>query len=807
MKSSYVLQSSGDSEEFIPVFAEGDEQNLHRVKVPKQLPVLALRNSVLFPGVVMPINISRDKSVRLARAAYTSGKKVAAVMQRDAKTDDPAFDDLHKVGTAANILRLLEMPDGSTTIILQGTRRIALGSMVSDDPFFVATIKVLEDIVPTPNENYDLIIGSIRDVSLTIIKLSPHLAPEAGFTVKNIENKQFLIDYLAANTEVSGDEKQKLIEIDHVEQRASALLEILLRERQALELKSEIQQKVHKGIDRHNREFFLNEQMKAIQAELGGNPVEQEVKQLREKAKTKKWRKEVADTFEREAVKTEKMIQHSGEYPVQLNYLQTLVDLPWDEYSEDKLDIGEAQKVLNEDHYGLEEVKERILEHLAVIKLKGDLKSPILCLYGPPGVGKTSLGKSVARALGREFGRISLGGLHDEAEIRGHRKTYVGAMPGRVIQTIKKCKVGNPVIILDEVDKVGNDFRGDPSSALLEVLDPEQNATFYDNFLELDYDLSHVLFITTANNVSTIHPALRDRMEMIEVSGYTQEEKVEIVKRHLLPRLLKDHGVKPEQLQISDELVAYIIENYTRESGVRGVEKQLAKIIRHTAKLIASNKKYAPELTQETLQEALRMPKFLKDKALENSFTGVATGLAWTPNGGEILFIEASISKGKGLIATTGSLGDVMKESAVIALEYVRAQADFLKIDPKMFAENNLHIHVPEGAIPKDGPSAGVTMVTAIASVFTGRKVRCGLAMTGEATLRGKVLPVGGIKEKILAAKRAGINDILLPAENKKDIDEIKKEYLQGLTFTYVDAIRDVLSIALESAGKNLSEL
>ncbi|MDR2813973.1 MAG: endopeptidase La [Prevotellaceae bacterium] len=798
MKSSYILQSSGDSAELIPVFAEGDEQNLRQIQVPQQLPVLALRNSVLFPGVVMPINISRDKSVRLARAAYNSDKKLAAVMQRDAKLDDPVFDDLHKVGTAANILRMLEMPDGSTTIILQGTRRIALGSMVSDDPFFVANVEALEDIIPPPNENYDLIIGSIRDVSMTIIKLSPHLAPEAGFTVRNIDSKQFLVNYLAVNTEVSGDEKQKLIEIDSVEQRASALLEILLRERQALELKSEIQQKVHKGIDRHNREFFLNEQMKAIQAELGGNPVEQEVKQLREKAKTKKWSEEVAAVFERETVKAEKMMQHSGEYPVQLNYLQTLVELPWGEYSEDKLDLDEAQKVLNEDHYGLEEVKERILEHLAVIKLKGDLKSPILCLYGPPGVGKTSLGKSVARALGREFGRISLGGLHDEAEIRGHRKTYVGAMPGRVIQTIKKCKLGNPVIILDEVDKVGNDFRGDPSSALLEVLDPEQNATFYDNFLELDYDLSHVLFITTANNVSTIHPALCDRMEMIEVSGYTQEEKVEIVKRHLLPRLLKDHGVQPAQLQISDALVTYIIENYTRESGVRGVEKQLAKIIRHTAKLIASSKDYSPQLTQGALQEALGAPKFIRDKALDNAFTGVATGLAWTPNGGEILFVEASLSKGKGLIATTGSLGDVMKESAIIALEYVRAQADFLQIDPKMFAENNLHIHVPEGAIPKDGPSAGVTMVTAIASVFTGRKVRCGLAMTGEATLRGKVLPIGGVKEKILAAKRAGITDILLPVENKKDIDEIKKEYLQGLTFTYVDAIKDVLKFALE---------
>ncbi len=788
-----------DNDELIPVFADGDEQNLRKINVPEHLPVLALRNSVLFPGVVMPININREKSVRLVRAAFASDRNVATVMQKDAKVDDPVFDDMHKVGTAARILRLLEMPDGTTTVILQGTRRIALQEMVSNDPYFVAKVTVLEDVMPQlPNEPYDLLIGSIRDVAISIIKLSPHLAPDAGFAVKNIDSRPFLVNYLAANTEVSGDDKQKLLEIDGIEKRAEALLELLMREKQTLELKNEIQQKVHQDIDKHQREYYLHQQMKTIQAELGGNPVEQDVQALREKAKAKKWSKEVAEVFEREAKKAEKMHQMSGEYPVQLNYLQTLVELPWGEYSTDRLDLEEAQKVLDEDHYGLEEVKERMLEHLAVIKLKGDLKSPILCLYGPPGVGKTSLGKSVARALGREFSRISLGGLHDESEIRGHRKTYIGAMPGRIIQSIKKCKTSNPVIILDEVDKVGNDFRGDPSSALLEVLDPEQNATFYDNFLELEYDLSHVMFITTANNVGNIHPALRDRMEMINVSGYTLEEKIEIVKRHMLPRLLENHGLLPKHLQISDELIAVIIDDYTRESGVRGVEKQLAKIIRHTAKLIALNKKYAPKLTQKALREILGAPKFIKDKALNNAFTGVATGLAWTENGGEILFVEASLSKGKGAITTTGSLGEVMKESAVIALEYVRAQADFLKIDAKMFEENNLHIHVPEGAIPKDGPSAGVTMVTAISSVFTGRRVRRGLAMTGEVTLRGKVLPVGGIKEKILAAKRAGISDIILPSDNKKDVDEIKKDYLQGLNFTYVDSIKEVLKTALE---------
>ncbi len=788
----------GDNDELIPVFAEGDEQNLRNVKVPEQLPVLALRNSVLFPGVVMPININREKSVRLVRAAYAADRNVATAMQVDAKLDDPTFDELHKVGTAARILRLLEMPDGTTTVILQGTRRIALEEMISDDPYFTAKVRVLEDTLPEPSESYDLLIGSIRDVAMSIIKLSPHLAPDAGFAVKNIDSKLFLINYLAANTEVSGDDKQKLLEIDKIEKRAQSLLELLMRERQTLELKNEIQQKVHQDIDKNQREYFLQQQMKTIQAELGGNPVEQDIRALREKAKTKKWSKETADIFEREAQKAEKMNQMSGEYPVQLNYLQTLVDLPWGEYSTDRLDLEEAQKVLDEDHYGLEEVKERMLEHLAVIKLKGDLKSPILCLYGPPGVGKTSLGKSVARALGREFARISLGGLHDESEIRGHRKTYIGAMPGRIIQNIKKSKTSNPVIILDEIDKVGSDFRGDPSSALLEVLDPEQNSTFYDNFLELEYDLSHVMFITTANNIGNIHPALRDRMEMINVSGYTLEEKVEIVKRHMLPRLLENHGLLPKQLQIPDELIAMIIDDYTRESGVRGVEKQLAKVIRHTAKLIALNQKYTPKLTQKAMREVLGAPKFIKDKALNNAFTGIATGLAWTEMGGEILFVEASLSKGKGGMTTTGSLGDVMKESAVIAMEYVRAQADFLKIDYKMFEENNLHIHVPEGAIPKDGPSAGVTMVTAIASVFTGRRVRRGLAMTGEATLRGKVLPVGGIKEKILAAKRAGVSDIILPADNKKDVEEIKKDYIRDLNFIYVDTIKDVLKVALE---------
>jgi ATP-dependent Lon protease len=794
-----VLNPANEDVDFIDVFDDSNEHKIRKVHVPEQLPVLVLRNSVLLPGVLMPINISREKSVKLARAAYAADKNVAAVMQRDTKQEDPQFEDLYRIGSAAQILRMLEMPDNSVTVILQGTQRIELQQLLTDEPYFIAAVKPLEDIIPDKsNTDYNLVIDSVRDVAMEVIRLSPHLTPEAGFAVKNIGNRQFLVNYLAVNTEVSGDEKQKLVEIDSLEQRAKALLEVLMSERKALELKNEIQQKVHDGILQQNREYFLNAQMREIQKELGTGSTEQEAQRFREKMKAKKWSETVAAAFERELEKLDKMHPASGEYPAQLNYLQTLIELPWNEFSEDKLDLDAAQQVLDEDHYGLDEVKERMIEHLAVIKLKGNLKSPILCLYGPPGVGKTSLGKSVARALGREFGRISLGGLHDEAEIRGHRKTYIGAMPGRIVQTIRRCKTSNPVIILDEIDKVGYDFRGDPSSALLEVLDPEQNATFYDNFLELEYDLSHVLFITTANNVATIHPALRDRMEMLEVSGYTQEEKLEIVKRHLLPRLLSDHGIRPEQLQIPDALVVEAIANYTRESGVRGIEKQLSKIIRHTARLIASNKNYSTQLSPDALRETLGVAKFTRDKALENSFTGVATGLAWTANGGEILFVEASISKGKGAITTTGQLGDVMKESAVIALEFVRAHADELKIDPKMFASHNLHIHVPEGAIPKDGPSAGITMVTAIASVFAGRRVRKGLAMTGEATLRGKVLPVGGIKEKMLAAKRAGIGDIILPADNRKDVNEIKPEYLTGLTFRYVDAIQEVLEFALE---------
>lgn len=786
-----------DNGEFIPVFADGDEANLNSIEIPETLPVLALRNAALFPGVVMPININRNKSIKLIQDVYAGDKNLAVVMQRDAKVEDPTFDDLHKIGTAAKVLNLIERQDNSITVILQGIIRIELEKEVSSNPYFVADIKRLPD-AQVEGVDFDKLIDAIREMALTIVSMTPQMPQEAGFAIKNIESKSFLVNYLSANTEMSGDEKQQLLELISVEERARMLQDLLSREIAALSVKRDIQDKAHKDIDKHGREYFLQQQMKAIQDELGGSPIEQEVREMRERAKTKKWSEEIALAFEKELVRLERMHPTSGEYPVQVNYLQTLLDLPWEEYTEDKLDLDEARKVLDEDHYGLEEVKERILEQLAVIKLKGNFKSPIVCLYGPPGVGKTSLGKSVARAMGRKFGRISLGGLHDESEIRGHRKTYIGAMPGRIIQSIKRCGSSNPVIILDEVDKVGADFRGDPASALLEVLDPEQNSTFHDNFLEHDYDLSKVMFIATANNIGNIHPALRDRMEMINVSGYTLEEKVEIAKRYLVPKLIADHGLKEKQIQIPDDMLKIIIDEYTRESGVRGLEKQLAKVMRRTAMQVALKKKYTAKLGLKALREELGTPKFTKEKALDNAFAGVVTGLAWTENGGEILFVEAGVSKGKGILSTTGNLGDVMKESAAIAFAYVKSQADFLKIDQKTLEESNLYIHVPEGAIPKDGPSAGIAMATAIASAYTQRKIKKGLAMTGEITLRGKVLPVGGIKEKILAAKRAGITDIILSEENKKNVEEIKKEYLNGLKFNYVSDIKEVLKRALE---------
>ena len=784
--------------EIIPIIADGDDRDLEDIEVPEVVPVLSLRNTVLFPGVVLPISIARPRSIQLIRDAYRTDKIVATVAQKDPDIENPAYEDLHTVGTLGQIIKLLEMPDGSTTAIIQGRKRIKLETLVSSEPYFMARVKAAPEIKPEPdNREFETIVGSLRDMSLKIIKLNPNISPEATFAIKNIENSFYLINFICSNTDIKMQDKQKLLEADSMRDRGYMLLQYLVEEIQMLELKTELQMKVKSDLEQQQREYLLHQQMKKIQDELGVNPLEKEIEEFKKKADQKKWSQDVRKIFDRELDKLYRLNPAAAEYSVQVNYIQTLLDLPWGEYTEDNLDLANARKVLDDDHYGLEEVKERILEHLAVLKLKGDMKSPILCLYGPPGVGKTSLGKSIARALGRKYVRMSLGGLHDEAEIRGHRKTYIGAMPGGIIQNIKRAGSSNPVFILDEVDKVGQDFRGDPSSALLEVLDPEQNNTFYDNFLEMEYDLSRVMFIATANTVATISPALRDRMELIEITGYLPEEKVEIALRHLLPKQLENHGVKPDELKISRKLMEIIIDKYTRESGVRELDKRLAKIVRIRAKDIASGTKFNPELTAEELTEILGPPKYTRDLYTGNEQAGVVTGLAWTATGGEILFVETSLSRGNGKLTLTGNLGEVMKESAVLALEYLKSNADLLGL-PDNFAEKwNIHIHVPEGAIPKDGPSAGITMAVSIASAFTQRKVKKYLAMTGEITLRGKVLPVGGIKEKILAAKRASIREIVLSSDNRKDVEAIDKIYLKGLKLHYVDTIMEALEISL----------
>ncbi len=794
-----LFSSTWGSEEidYIPIFPDNPDMNAK--DIPKQLALLPLRNAVLFSGMVMPITVSREKSIKLIREVHAGNQLLGAITQKDAKIDDPQASDLHQTGTIAKILKIIEMPEGAITAILQGVGRFEITRMIADDPYFVAAIKVRKDLSPAlPDENYDALIGSIRDAALHVIKLSPHLPQEVEYAIKNMDSRPFLIHFIASSLDIeSSQDKQNLLEEDELFMRATKLLELLNKQIGVLKIRNDIQQKVHTEISQQQREYYLHNQLKTIKDELGIGSMDDELKELREKGKAKKWPKEVAAVFEKDIQKLERTNPNMADYGIQYNYLQTLADLPWGEYTKDNLDLKNAQKILDDDHFGLEQVKERIIEHLAVIKLKGDLKSPILCLYGPPGVGKTSLGKSVARALERNFGRISLGGLHDEAEIRGHRKTYIGAMPGRIIQTLRKCKSNNPVIILDEIDKVSNDFRGDPSSALLEVLDPEQNSAFHDNYLEVDYDLSKVMFITTANNIGSIHPALRDRMEMINMSGYLVEEKIQIAQRHLLPKQLDAHGLAPKAIKIADEVMGTIIDQYTHEAGVRSLDKQLAKIARHYAKKIAFEEKIKAELTGAMVHRILGAPKFLKEMYQGNEFTGVVTGLAWTENGGEILFVETSLSKGKGQLTITGNLGDVMKESATLALQYIKAHSHLLKLTAEKFEQCDVHLHVPEGAIPKDGPSAGITMVTSIASALTGRKVRKGVAMTGEITLRGKVLPVGGIKEKILAAKRAGIKDIVLSADNEKDIKEIKGVYIKGLKFHYVKTIDEVLQFAL----------
>ncbi len=797
--SEFLLPDIIDGEgDIVPIIADGEDGDLEDIDVPDSIPILSLRNTVLFPGVVLPIAIGRPRSVQLIKEAYRTDKIVGTVAQKDPEIDNPSFDELHTVGTIGQIVKLLEMPDGSTTAIIQGRKRMVLNELITESPYFIARVRTIPEIKPeSPSKDFDAIVGSLKDLSLKIIKINPTISPEASFAIKNIENNTYLINFICSNTDIKVQDKQRLLEINSLRDRGYSLMEHLVQEIQLLELKNELQSKVKSDLDQQQREFLLHQQMKTIQNELGGNPLEKEIEEFRKKAEAKSWPKEVAATFGKELGKLSRLNPAASEYSVQINYVQTLLDLPWESYTEDNLDLNNARKVLDDDHFGLDEVKERILEHLAVLKLKGDLKSPILCLYGPPGVGKTSLGRSVAKALNRKYVRMSLGGLHDEAEIRGHRKTYIGAMPGRIIQNLKRAGSSNPVFILDEIDKVGQDFRGDPSSALLEVLDPEQNSTFFDNFIEMEYDLSKVLFIATANTLSTVGPALRDRMELIEITGYLVEEKLEIARQYLLPKQLENHGVKADQLIIGKQVLETIIDKYTRESGVRELDKKLAKIVRVTAKNIASEINYNPELSDGMLTQILGPPKYIRDLYAGNEQAGVVTGLAWTAAGGEILFVETSLSRGSGKLTLTGNLGEVMKESAIIALEYLKSNAELLDL-PDNFSEKwNIHIHVPEGAIPKDGPSAGITMAASIASAFTQRKVKKHLAMTGEITLRGKVLPVGGIKEKILAAKRSSIREIILSEDNRKDVEDIKPIYIEGLKFNYVNTIMEALNLTL----------
>ncbi len=788
----------GDTE-FFPLLSVEDEEQMNEEKIPEELPILPLRNMVLFPGVVIPITVGRDKSIKLIRDAYSGDKTIGVVAQKDPDIEEPSEEDLNKIGTVAKIIKILQMPDGNTTAIIQGKKRFTIDAILQLDPYIKAKVSSYEPADKNPDtKDFKALIDSVKDLAIQIVNKSPNVPSEAAFALTNIESAGFLVNFVSSNLNVENKQKQELLEMTNIEKRAQKVLELLTKELQMLELKNQIQSKVKVDMDKQQREYLLNQQLKTIQEELGGGPHDTEITELKEKAAKKKWPEEVAEVFNSEMARLQRMHPAAAEYSIQLNYLDLLVELPWNEFTNDNLDLNHAKKVLEKDHYGLHDIKERIIEFLAVLKLKKDMKAPILCFVGPPGVGKTSLGKSIAKALGRKYVRMSLGGVRDEAELRGHRKTYIGAMPGRIIQNLKKVKSSNPLFMLDEIDKVsGNNFSGDPQAALLEILDPEQNSSFYDNYLEVNYDLSHIMFIATANNLATIHPALRDRMEIIELSSYLMEEKVEIAKRHLLPKQLEAHGVKKGQVKFSKKILETIIEDYTREAGVRMLEKQIAKIIRNRAKYIAMDEEYNKTVTPEDLVEILGVKRFQRDRDISNDVAGVVTGLAWTQVGGEILFIEVSLSKGKGNLKLTGNLGDVMKESAIIALEYLKAHAEQLDINPEVFDNWNVHIHIPEGATPKDGPSAGITMFTALVSAFTQRKVKAKIAMTGEITLRGKVLPVGGIKEKILAAKRAKIKEIILSKENEKDISEIKDEYIKGIRFTYLNNMMEVVDHAL----------
>ena len=798
-----------EDSELIPLMTPEDEEIINGEKVPNTLPILPLRNTVLFPGVVIPITAGRDKSIELIKDANSGDKVVGVVAQRNEDIEEPTKDDIFQTGVVAQILRVLKMPDGNTTIIIQGKKRFEIVEMLQEQPYLKASVReAIEDKSIEDTKEFDAIIDSIKDEALEVIKENPMLPSEASFAIKNIQSDSFLVNFIASNMDLSVIQKQVLLEKDSLKERALLTLKNLSKELQKLQLRNDIQSKTKSDLDQQQREYYLNQQLKTIQEELGGSSNEEELEEMRLKAKSKKWTKEVGVNFDKELKRLKRMNPQMAEYGIQRNYLELMLELPWGEFSEDQFDLKNAQKILDRDHFGLEEVKERIIEHLAVLKLKGDMKSPIICLYGPPGVGKTSLGKSVAESLGRKYVRMSLGGMRDEAEIRGHRKTYIGAMPGRLIQNLKKAGTSNPVFVLDEIDKLGQSHQGDPTSAMLEVLDPEQNTEFYDNYLEVGYDLSKVLFIATANNLSQIPWALKDRMELINVTGYTIEEKVEIAKRHLIPKQLKEHGLKPKHLKLRKGQIEKIVEGYTRESGVRGLEKKVAKVVRYAAKSIALEEEYNENITYEDIEKILGVPRLERDKYENNDVAGVVTGLAWTSVGGDILFIESILSKGKGNLSITGNLGTVMKESSTIAIQYIKANAEEFGIDPEILSKYNVHIHVPEGATPKDGPSAGVTMLTSLVSVFTQRKVKSRLAMTGEITLRGKVLPVGGIKEKILAAKRANIREIILCKENRKDIDEIKESYLKGLKFHYVTEMSEVINMALtKQKVKNAKKL
>ena len=789
-----------EDSELIPLMTPEDEEIINKEDIPEILSILPLRNTVLFPGVVIPITAGRDKSIQLINDANKGDKVIGVVAQKDGDIENPTSEDIYKTGVVAQILRVLKMPDGNTTVIIQGKKRFEIEELIQEEPYLVAKVQEAKEDkdVDDPKE-FGAIIDSIKEQALEVIKENPMLPSEASFAIKNIQSDSFLVNFISSNMELSVMQKQVILEKDNLKERALLTLKNLNKELQKLQLRNDIQSKTRSDLDQQQREYYLNQQLKTIQEELGGVNNDAELDEMRKKARSKKWTKEVGETFDKELARLRRMNPQMAEYGVQRNYLELMLELPWGLFSDDKFNLKEAVKILDRDHFGLEKVKERIIEHLAVLKLRGDMKSPIICLYGPPGVGKTSLGKSVAESLGRKYVRMSLGGLRDEAEIRGHRKTYIGAMPGRLIQNLKKAGTSNPVFVLDEIDKLSNSHQGDPSSAMLEVLDPEQNSEFYDNFLEMGFDLSKVMFIATSNSLASIQPALRDRMEIINVTGYTIEEKVEIGKRHLLPKQLKEHGLNKDHLKIGKPQLEKIVEGYTRESGVRGLEKQLAKMVRHAAKNIAMEENYNIKATNNDIIEVLGGPKLERDKYENNEVAGVVTGLAWTSVGGDILFIESILSKGKGTMTITGNLGKVMKESATIAMEYIKANADKFDINIDVFDTYNVHIHVPEGATPKDGPSAGVTMLTSLVSLFTQCKVKKSLAMTGEITLRGKVLPVGGIKEKILAAKRAKIKEIILCVENERDIKEIKDEYLKGLTFHYVSDMSEVVSLAITS--------